>query len=53
LKVLEIENYEHTEENIKKMLLDNLKKKLLQETVTSVFLDQELENDQIDKVKKL
>jgi hypothetical protein len=53
LKVLEIENYEHNEVFIKKILLDKLKKKLSKSTVTSVFLDKELTSEQVTKVLNL
>ncbi len=50
LKVLEIEDYEHTEEFIKKLLYDRVKDKISQTKVTSVFLDRELDNEQISRV---
>lgn len=53
LKVLEIENYEHNEVFIKKLIFDKLKNKLSKSTVTSVFLDKELTTDQITKVMNL
>ena len=53
LRVLDIENYEHTEVYIKKLLLDKMKSKLSQNNVNSVFIDQELDNEQISSVIKL
>lgn len=53
LRVLELEDFEHSEEYVKKKLLDKMKTKLSQLKVTSVFLDQELNVDQIKKVMNL
>jgi len=53
LKVLDIEWYQPTEEFIKKMLLERIQKKLLETKVTSVLLDQELNNEQISRIVQL
>ncbi|MFK7780201.1 MAG: penicillin-binding protein 2 [Candidatus Gracilibacteria bacterium] len=53
LRVLEIEDYEHSEKFIKKLLLDKMQEKLRQANVTSVFLDRELNNEQISQVVNL
>lgn len=53
LKVLEIENYEHSEVFIKKLLLEKMQEKLSQVNVTSVFLDKKLDNNQITQVVNL
>jgi hypothetical protein len=50
LRVLEIEEYEHSEEFIKKLLLERIQQKLLQTKVTSVFLDKKLSNEQISRI---
>jgi cell division protein FtsI/penicillin-binding protein 2 len=47
LRVLDIEWFVHNEENIKKLLSENIEKKLYQEKVVSVFLDKQLSESQI------
>ena len=53
LKVLDIEWYEHNEDIIKQLILDRLMKKLASTKVTSVFLNQELDNEKITTVVNL
>lgn len=53
LKVLEIENFVRDEEVIKEMIRDKIITKLVQTKVTSVFIDKELDSEQIDKINQL
>lgn len=53
LKVIEIENYEYSEIFIKKLLLEDLKNKISKTKVTSVYLDKELNEEQIKWVINL
>jgi cell division protein FtsI/penicillin-binding protein 2 len=50
LRILEIENYEHSEVFIKKLLLEKMKEKLSQVNVTSVFFSRELTNEQLTNI---
>lgn len=53
LRVLEIEDLDYSEENIKKLISEYLEQKIYQKYVTSVFIDKELEQEKIDKIKSL
>lgn len=53
LRVLEIENLDYSEENIKNLISEYLQNKIYQKYVTSVFIDKELEQEKIDKIKAL
>lgn len=50
LRVLEIEKFEFSEDNIKKLIYDRLKEKIYQEKVTSVFVNLELTEEKINRV---
>jgi hypothetical protein len=51
--MIEIENFVKDEQEIKKLILDRLKEKILREKVTSVFIDVELNKNNIKKIKNL
>lgn len=51
LKVLEIEDFINDEQFIKELIRDRLITKLVQTKVTSVFIDKELDSEQISKIK--
>lgn len=53
LKVLDIEDFENSEPFIKKLLLDQIKQKLTQSKVTSVYINRELDNEQMTNVINL
>jgi stage V sporulation protein D (sporulation-specific penicillin-binding protein) len=53
LRVLEIEDLDYSEENIKNLISEYLQKKIYQKYVTSVFIDKELEQEKIDKIQAL
>jgi hypothetical protein len=53
LRVLELENFDYSEENIKKIILEKIKSKLKNPKVTSVFIDYELDNEEITNVINL
>jgi hypothetical protein len=53
LRVLEIEDLDYSEENIKNLISEYLQKKIYQKYVTSVFIDKELEQEKIDKIQTL
>lgn len=53
LKVLEIENFDNSESFVKNLLFEKMKEKLSQIKVTSVFLDQELNSQQLTRVINL
>ncbi|MCP4522596.1 MAG: penicillin-binding protein 2 [Candidatus Gracilibacteria bacterium] len=50
LRVLEIEDFQFEEEYIKKLITKQVNKKVYQEFVTSVFIDQELSQENIDTI---
>jgi hypothetical protein len=53
LRVIEIENFVKDEKEVKDLIFDRLKEKILREKVTSVFVDVELSKNNIKKIKSL
>ncbi len=53
LRVLEIENYENSEEFVKNLLLEKIQWRLASTKVTSVLLDEELNNEKIEQITTL
>jgi hypothetical protein len=53
LHLVEIENFTKNEEEIKKLIFDRLKTKILKKKVTSVFIDVELNKDKLKKIRNL
>ena len=51
LRIIEIENFSKDEIEIKKLILDRLKEKVLREKVTSVFIDVELSKNNVKKIQ--
>jgi hypothetical protein len=51
--LVEIENYDYSDDFVKKILYDKMKEELLRTKVTSVFIDEELGNENISEIIKL
>lgn len=51
LHLVEIENFTNEENYVKKLIFEKLKEKIYQEKVTSVFIDKELSEAEINKIK--
>ncbi|MDD2871402.1 MAG: penicillin-binding protein 2 [Candidatus Gracilibacteria bacterium] len=53
LKVIDIENFDSSEVSIKKLLLEKIKEKISQTKVTSVFINKQLDANQLSNVINL